>query len=156
MANTMNIRIEQAGIEDAEEILGLQKLAYRSEGELYNNYGILPLTETTEEIKGCFKTHIFLKAVSESTIIGTVRAFAKDGTCFVGRLAVRPAMQNQGVGASLMNEVEKYFKPKRFELFVGTKSEKNIHLYQKLGYSIFKKENYGCGDIEVFYMEKCL
>ena len=152
----MNVQIVRACIEDAEEILVLQKLAYRSEGELYNNYGIQPLVETGDEIKGCFKTHVFLKAVSESKIIGTVRAFEKDGTCYVGRLAVNPAMQNKGLGAGLMNEVEKYFKPERFELFVGIKSERNIHLYQKLGYSIFKKEAYGCGDIEVFYMEKCL
>ena len=152
----MNVQIARANIADAEEILGLQKLAYLSEAELYNNYGIQPLTETIDEIKSCFETHIILKAVSESKIVGTVRAFAKDGTCFVGRLAVLPAMQNHGVGASLMNEVEKYFKPGRFELFVGTKSSKNIHLYKKSGYSIFKKENYGCGDIEVFYMEKCL
>jgi len=47
-------------------------------------------------------------------------------------------MQNQGIGTILMKEIEKCFTPKRFELFVGSKSGKNIYLYQKLGYSIFK------------------
>ncbi len=46
------------------------------------------------------------------------------------------------------------FKPERFELFVGSKSDKNIYLYKKLGYTIHKTEKYGCGDIEIFYMEK--
>lgn len=148
------MEILQASIENAEEILDLQKLAYRSEAELYNNYDISPLKETIEAVKSSFKTHVFLKAISEGKIIGTVRAFEKDGACFVGRLAVHPVMQDKGIGTALMKEIERYFKPKRFELFVGTQSGKNIHLYQKLGYSIFKKEKYGCGNIEVFYMEK--
>ena len=46
------------------------------------------------------------------------------------------------------------YNPKRYELFVGTKSDKNIYLYQKLGYTVYKKSEYGCGQIEIFYMEK--
>ena len=53
-----------------------------------------------------------------------------------------------------MQEIEKYYKPERFELFVGSKSENNIHLYKKLGYRIFKTDKYECGNIELFYMEK--
>jgi hypothetical protein len=38
-----------------------------------------------------------------------------------------------------MNEIEKVFNScKRFELFTGDKSERNLHLYQKCGYRIFK------------------
>jgi len=151
------IKILQASIGNAEEILALQKLAFQSEGELYNNYDIAPLKQTLDEIRADFKTHVFFKAVFDGKIVGTVRAYEKDGTCYIGRLAVSPGMQNQGIGAMLMKEIEDYFKSKRFELFVGSKSEKNQHLYQKLGYSIFKKEPYGCGSaIEIFYMEKNL
>ena len=38
--------IEQATIEDAQEILALQKLAYTSEAEIYNDFTILPLHQT--------------------------------------------------------------------------------------------------------------
>jgi ribosomal protein S18 acetylase RimI-like enzyme len=150
------MRILKASPDDAEAILSLQKLAYRSEAELYNNYDISPLTQTMAEIGDQFKDHVFLKAVSEGEIIGTVRAYEAKGTCYVGRLAVNPRTQNQGVGAALMKEIERYFNPARFELFVGVKSEKNIYLYRKLGYSICKKEQYGCGGIEVFFMERIL
>ena len=92
------MEISQAKIDDAEEILTLQKLAYRSEAERYNNYEISPLRQTIDEIKEQFKSHIFLKAVSEGKIIGTVRACEKNGTCYVGKLAVHPDMQNQGIG----------------------------------------------------------
>ena len=150
------MKISQATIEDAEEILSLQKLAYRIEAERYNDYNISPLTQTLEEIKAQFDNLIFLKAVARGKIIGTVRAHEEKGTCYVGRLAVRPEMQNRGVGTALMQEIEKYYKPKRFELFAGSKSDDNIHLYKKLGYHIFKKSKYEHGNIEIYYMEKII
>ncbi|OGT21862.1 MAG: GNAT family N-acetyltransferase [Gammaproteobacteria bacterium RBG_16_57_12] len=148
------MEILQATISDAEEILGLQKLAYRIEAERYNDFNIPPLMQTLEEIKKQFNDHIFLKAVSENMIIGTVRAHEENGTCYIGKLAVYPEMQNRGIGTVLMQEIEKHYKPVRFELFVGSKSENNIHLYNKLGYRIFKTDKYECGNIEIFYMEK--
>lgn len=148
------MEILQATVADAVEILTLQKLAYQSEAERYNNYDIPPLKQTVEEIKDQFKNHVFLKAVSEGIIIGTVRAYEENGTCYIGRLAVHPDSQNRGIGTALMKALEGCFKPERFELFVGSKSDKNIYLYKKLGYTIHKTEKYGCGDIEIFYMEK--
>jgi len=148
------MKISWAEIADAAEILALQKLAYQSEAARYNDYNISPLNQTLDEIMGQFKNHVFLKAVVEGKIIGTVRAFEESATCYVGRLAVHPAMQNRGTGTALMKEIEKYYKPERFELFVGSKSDNNIHLYRKLGYRIFKTAQYECGDIEIFYMEK--
>lgn len=146
--------ILRAEVEDASEILALQKLAYRAEAELYNNYNISPLTQTLQEIRAQFDDHIFLKAVSGGRITGTVRACEVKGTCHVGRLAVHPEMQNGGIGTALMLEIEKYFQAGRFELFAGSKSENNIHLYEKLGYHIFEKSKYECGNIEIYYMEK--
>lgn len=149
------MKILQATISDSEEILSLQKLAYRIEAERYNDYNIPPLMQTLEEIKKQFKDHLFLKAVSENMIIGTVRAHEENGTCYIGRLAVYPEMQNRGIGTMLMQEIEKYYYGTvRFELFSGSKSENNIYLYKKLGYRIFKTDKYECGNIEIFYMEK--
>ncbi|MFA7675270.1 MAG: GNAT family N-acetyltransferase, partial [Endomicrobiia bacterium] len=141
---------------DAKEILDLQKTAFESEAELYGNYSIEPLNQSIEEIKQQFNSYIFLKAISaaDGSIVGTVRAFERDGTCYIGKLAVSPKMQNNGIATLIMKEIEKYFKCKRFELFTGIKSEKNIYLYKKLGYSVFKKEQKGCGGIEIVYMEK--
>lgn len=150
------MEILRADITDAEEILELQKLAYQSEAERYNDYNITPLKQTLPEIIEQFKTHIFLKAVSKDKIVGTVRAYEENNTCFIGRLAVDPVIQNQGIGTALMGEIGKLYNPKRYELFVGTKSDKNIYLYKKLGYNIYKKSNYGCGKIEIFYMEKLI
>jgi ribosomal protein S18 acetylase RimI-like enzyme len=90
-------------------------------------------------MKEDFKNQLFLKAVLDGRIIGSVRAYSKEGTCYIGRLVVHPDFQNQGIGTRLMNDIETIFYGcKRFELFTGDKSERNLRLYQKLGYGIIK------------------
>ncbi len=146
--------IEQAEVSDAEEILSLQKLAFKSEAEIYKDFNIAPLIQTLEEIKRDFGDQVFLKAVIKGKIIGSVRAFAKEDSCYIGRLIVHPDFQNQGIGTKLIKEIEGVFNlSRRFGLFTGHKSEKNIHIYQKLGYKTFKMEKI-TDSINIIYMEK--
>jgi len=148
------MQILQAAVNDAENILEVQKQAFKTEAELYGTLNIAPLTQTIEELRGQFKNYAILKAVVDGNIVGTVRAFQKDSTCFVERLAVLPEFRNKGIGTGLMREIENYFKPGRFELFTGAKSVNNINLYKNLGYTVFKSGQ-GCGaDVEMVYMEK--
>jgi GNAT superfamily N-acetyltransferase len=150
----LNMMIERAHIEDAKEILDLQKLAYQSEAEIYNDYTIPPLTQTLEEMRNDFEKQVFLKASMDGRIIGSVRALLKEGTCFIGRLIVHPDFQKRGIGTQLMHEIERYYGGVcRFELFTGYKSERNIYLYQKLGYQVFKTETV-TKDLQLLYMEK--
>jgi ribosomal protein S18 acetylase RimI-like enzyme len=130
---------EKATVSDAEELLALQKLAYRSEAEIYNDFSIPPLIQTLESLEEDFKNQLFLKAVLGGRIIGSVMACSKERTCYIGRLIVHPDFQSRGIGTRLMNDIERIFNGcKRFELFTGDKSERNLRLYQKLGYRIFK------------------
>jgi len=135
------MHIDQANIQDAAATLGLQKLAYQSEAALYNDPALPPLTQTFEQIEAEFGTHAFLKAVLDQKIVGSVRTRVVDGTCYVGRLMVHPAMQGHGIGTALMQAVEQLHPSvERFELFTGSRSEQNIRLYQRLGYMIYKTE----------------
>jgi hypothetical protein len=53
-----------------------------------------------------------------------------------------------------MNEMEGVFNTcQRFELFTGDKSERNLYLYQKLGYKIFKSAKM-TGRTMIVYLEK--
>ncbi len=117
------MQIETANVNDAGEILLLQKEAFQSEAKAYNDFEIPPLTETLDELKQLFKNHIFLKATIDGKIVGSVRASLNSGTCHIGRLVVNPKFQNQGIGSKLLAEIErKCCVCKRFELFTGIKS----------------------------------
>ncbi len=129
--------ITEATPQDAREILNLQKLAYLSEAAIYDDYTIPPLTQTLAEIEAQFQDRLFLKAVAGARIIGSVRAHVEGETCFIGRLIVHPDYQNRGLGTILMAAIEKRFagQARRYELFTGHRSERNLHLYEKkLGY----------------------
>jgi GNAT superfamily N-acetyltransferase len=135
------IAIVRADVNDAQEILDLQKLAYQSEAAIYDEYNIPPLVQTLEEITADFDRQRFLKAVEDGMIVGSVRAFEREGTCFIGRLIVHPDFQNHGIGTRLMHEIEMRFdQAQRYELFTGDRSERNLYLYQKLRYEPFKTE----------------
>ena len=149
------MKIDRAVLEDAETILQLQKRAYLSEAKIYNDYGIPPLTQTQEEINQDFLQQVFLKAVEDGDIIGSVRAYLEKGTVFIGRLIVEPEHQNQGIGTMLIQSIEKYFTTAttaadRYELFTGHKSFRNLYLYQKLGYRQFKRMPVNSSLIMVF------
>lgn len=146
--------IEIATIEDAEEILALQKSAYYSEALLYNDFTIPPMIQTLEEIQSDFKNQVYLKAEIDGNIIGSVRGQFQNGTCHIGRLIVHPDFQNQGIGTQLIWAIEEYFsKARRFELFTGEKSSRNIYIYQKLGYQIFRTETLS-ERVRLLYLEK--
>jgi len=100
------IEITFASANDASEILNLQKLAYRSEAEIYDDWTLPPLHQTLEEITREFTTHVFVKAVCNCRIVGSVRARKMGTTCCIGRLIVDPDFQNHGLGTRLMLEIE--------------------------------------------------
>lgn len=54
-----------------------------------------------------------------------------------------------------MDEIEKQFKNivKRYELFTGSRDQRNQYLYNQLGYKSFKTESYN-DKISFVYMEK--
>ena len=147
--------IESAEAGDAKEVLALQKLAYRSEAEIYRDYTIPPLTQTLEEIETDFENQLVLKGSVNGKIVGSVRACMREGTCFIGRLVVHPDFQSRGVGTRLMAEIEKRFgQAERYELFTGHRSKRNLRFYQKLGYKAFRSEKV-TEDLVLVFLEKC-
>ena len=138
---------------DLQEILELQYLAYQSEAALFGNKDIPPLKETIEELTEEFNKGTILKLVEDGKIIGSVRAYAKNGTAYIGKLMVHPDHRCKGYGTLLLNEIEKCFPECRFELFPSTRSEDNIRLYKKLGYMIFDTKKI-TDELVFVYLEK--
>ena len=129
--------IEKARYEDLAEILTLQKLAYRSEAELCNDFTILPLMQTLEETREEYCLQLILKAGENGAIIGSVRAYEEEGVCYIGKLIVHPNRQNQGIGKEILKAIEACFREcRKYALFTGKDSLRNLYFYQKAGYRI--------------------
>jgi GNAT superfamily N-acetyltransferase len=148
------IRISYATLDDATEILALQKLAYESEARLYNDWTIPPLTQTLPSLLDEFARSVFLKAMEDDRLVGSVRAREVEGLCLIGRLVVHPECQGRGIGTLLMRHLEAAFpRAQAFELFTGSRSEGNLRLYERLGYRRNREEMLSEG-ISLTYLEK--
>lgn len=136
-----NVAIGPARVGEAEQILALQRLSYRTEAALYDDWTLPPLTQTLRELVEQFEDHTILVARIGEEVVGSVRARLEDGTCHVGRLVVHPRLQGRGLGTRLMREIEAFFpEAERYELFTGYLSEGNLRLYRRLGYEELREE----------------
>lgn len=148
--------IKKAEFYELQNILDLQYLAYQSEAKLLNNPNIPPLQQSLADIEKEYENGFVLKAVAEDgNIIGSVRAYSKNGSLYIGKLIVHPDFQGQGIGTRLLCEIEKIYPHKRYELFTSSKSVRNIRLYERLGYRIFS-ERMVSDDLKFIYLEKTM
>ncbi len=147
------MNITRALLSDAPAILELQKEAYQSEAALHDDFNIPPLTQTLEELERSFDTHIILKVEKEGVLIGSGQARCENGTCYIGRMAISPKLQGQGLGSKLLNALENSFDGiDRLELYTGEKSLANLAMYERRGYRRFKTAS--IGKTTIIYLEK--
>ncbi len=148
--------ISKARLEDLQEILNLQYLAYQSEATLLGNKDIPPLKQTLDEMIAEYHKGTILKMVDAGgLIIGSIRAWEMKGTVHAGKLMVHPDYRHRGYGTKLLGEIEKYFPHKRYELFTSTRSIDNIRLYQRMGYREFDRRSID-DRLDFVYMEKVI
>ena len=147
------MEIKHADVSDTEALLELQRIAYKSEAELHDDFSIPPLTQTLEEFKASFANRTVLKVVSGDQILASGQVELKGDTSFICRMAVWPESQGQGVGSKLMSALENvYPETKRIELFTGEKSEANLAMYKRRGYKEFNRAK--LGKTTVIFLEK--
>ena len=152
---TGDVCIEHAVADDIPEILALQKVAYRSEAEVYGDLSVPAMRQSLTELTADFERMIFLKGIVNGKIVASVRGYDDgQGTAHILRLIVHPYFQGRGYAQQLVTTLEKAFPQcRRFEVFTGHRSERNLYLYGKLGYKRFKSEPFNA-NVEWVYMEK--
>jgi len=153
----MEITIAAADPADAGEVLTVQRAAFLAEGALNNSFTLPPLTETLDEVRAVLADPdtVVLVARLGHRLVGSVRARVADRTGHIGRLAVAPDLQGQGLGRRLTAAVEEALAGRvdRFELFTGATSEANLRLYRSLGY-VESGWGPGAAPVGITYLEK--
>jgi GNAT superfamily N-acetyltransferase len=130
------------GPPDAGELLTLRRAAYVTEAQAHRDLNLPPLRESLEDL-------VRELADPESRGLGwrahggrllaavRVRVRASEPTVAeVGRLAVAPDRQGEGLGSALLAEAERRLPASvvQVRLFTGEHSLGNLRLYARLGY----------------------
>ena len=171
--------IAKAVKKDLPIILDILRKAFLEVARTFNLKSMPQIEQTLESLTVEFSHYTFLKATLIETdhsrsldsglctlkgtsrndinevVVGSVRAYNKNDTCYISRLVVLPEYQDRGIGKALMKEIEKQFKNivKRYELFTGSRDQRNQYLYNQLGYKSFKTEKHR-DQIAFVFMEK--
>ena len=131
-------RAEKAG---ALPIHAIRKVAGQTEAVLHGDDNFPALQQTLEELQKEFDKKYFFKAEVNGKVIGSVSAWLDGETVRVDGLAVHPYFEGAGVAGRLLAECEAAFRGvKRFETFIGNKSERQLKVLEEAGYKNFKTE----------------
>ena len=149
-------------IADAGEVLTVQRAAYVSEAQLYNDPFLPALTQTLDEVIAEIESGGGFVLRKSGRLVGAVRTRVVSGLLHIGRLTVAPDMQGLGFGSILMNAAEGEATATDEEsslaadaaiLFTGKLSEANLRLYARRGYVETHREQLGTG-VELVHMRK--
>jgi ribosomal protein S18 acetylase RimI-like enzyme len=149
------MQLVAAAEKDLDQILQLQKKAFHGQALIYNDFSLPSLTQTLDDLKRESASKDIYMMVLEGKIVASVRCFVKDRTLSIEKLIVDPDLQNQGIGSRVMREIECRYAASvdRYELSTGHKSERNLHLYKKLGYHEIRRERLN-NNCDLMVMEK--
>src|SRR3954451_18055992 len=147
---------------DAGEVLTVQRAAYVSEAQVYNDAFLPALTQTLDELVSEIESGGGFVLRKNGRMVGAVRTRVVGGLLHISRLTVAPDVQGHGFGSILMNAAEgeaaatdedSPLAADAAVLFTGKLSEANLRLYERRGYVETHREQLGTG-VELVHMRK--
>ena len=152
------VRIDVVEDTVAGELLTVRKAAFVSEAQLYDDPHIPPLTQTLEELRADLADPavITLGAWLGHRLVGSIRVGVEGTKATLGRLAVVPDLQGQGIGTQLLLAVPERLPADIAEVwvFTGRDSVQNLAMYAKHGYE--HEYDQAAGDLTYAYLRKIL
>ncbi|MDQ0726039.1 GNAT family N-acetyltransferase [Microbacterium sp. W4I20] len=139
---------------DAGEVLTVQRAAFVSEAAIYGSVDMPPLTQTLSELEAELRSESGFTARIDGRLVGAIRFVEKDGLLLIGRIAIAPDMQGEGIGRSLLEAAEQSSAADEAELFTGSLSEANLRLYEACGYQEHERVPDGDGTEQVFLRKR--
>jgi len=129
-----------ANYDDIVSIMDITQEAFLKYRELSGVSNLDALSETYEDVKRDIDTKVVLIALSDNLPVGSVRVEIRpDKTAYLSRFGVRMQSQNNGIGKSIMNLVDKIMLKKgvtSIGLHTGSKITSLIRFYYGRGFYI--------------------
>lgn len=133
-------QVRLATYEDIPFIINITREAFKKYQEMAGTDHIAALEETYEDVKQDINTKIVLLALSDGEPVGSVRVeIFPDQTAYLSRFGVKMGSQNNGIGKSIMNLVDRIMirkGVKRMSLHTGAKITSLIRFYYGRGFYI--------------------
>lgn len=125
---------------DINSIIEITREAFLKYSKMIGVSKLDALSETYDDVKYDIENKIVLIALSDGEPVGCVRVQVKpDGTAVLTRFAVKVTCQNNGIGKSMMNHVDKLMKKhsvKKISLYTASRSASLIRFYYGRGFYI--------------------
>ena len=132
--------VRLATYDDIPSILDITHEAFVKYAELAGLEHIAALDETYEDVKKDIDTKIVLIAFSDKVPVGSVRVEVfDDNTAYLSRFGVKVTSQNNGIGKSIMNLVDRIMIKKgvkEIALDTGSKITPLVRFYYGRGFYI--------------------
>jgi ribosomal protein S18 acetylase RimI-like enzyme len=137
----MEPELVELGTSDAGEVLTLQRAAYVTEAQLYDDLRLPALVQTLDELRAELGVSRGLGVRLGSRLVGAVRTREDGGRVHVNRLTVAPDLQGRGLGSRLLDAAETGTGAAEAALFTGHLSLANLRLYERRGYVEQRRED---------------
>lgn len=132
--------VRLANYDDIPSILNITREAFTRYRELSGVESLAALDETYNDVKHDIDTKVVLIAFSDNVPVGSVRVEVfPDHTAYLSRFGVKVTSQNNGIGKSIMNLVDRIMMKKgvrEISLHTGSKVSPLIRFYYGRGFYI--------------------
>ncbi|MEW9266321.1 GNAT family N-acetyltransferase [Kineococcus endophyticus] len=139
------VRVRPAVDGDAGELLTVQRAAFVAEAQRYGDPFLPPMREDLDAVRAVLTDPavvVLVAATASGRLVGGVRVRLDGDVGHVGRLAVAPDRQREGIGTALLTALEEALPPSvhRLALFTGGRSTATVARYERAGYVRVQRE----------------
>ena len=132
--------VRHAQESDIESIMEITREGFSKYSEMTGVTSLDALKETYDDVRRDIETKIVLIALSDGEPVGCVSVeILPDNTAYLTRFAVKITCQNNGIGKSMMNHVDKIMKKKgvgSIFLYTASKVAALIRFYYGRGFYV--------------------
>ncbi len=123
-------------IGEADELLSLQQRGFADIYEKYRDDATSPFNEPIERLTRKIETSYFYRIVAEGGTVGAIRVVDKgDGSVKrISPLFILPEHRGKGYAQAAILAAEAIHGDTGWDLGTIAQEERNIHLYEKMGY----------------------